>query len=264
MNKFNNDARGLNDMLAISVASYDLLISLKIYSKFNRANKAKTLYIENDKLFYDEPRQQQAKGEVVNIKYLETAECGSNMGSKLHVEKADINVIGELCSEPRMLAFNRDLKYGLYETGFVVDRINMEINKDSQIASQRFCRSLEGTVQMFRYFDVDAEESSYVVESYDQYGNVDETTVRKTGIKNMPLCAMTVPAYAELDANGNKIEWNTHKKLSEDVIVFQFSPKGMSMKARAATEKMASTYAINGLFIGKDKDQSIPFAKATL
>ena len=253
MNKFNNDARGLNDMLAISVASYDLLISLKIYSKFNRANKAKTLYIENDKLFYDEPRQQ-AKGEIINVKYLETAECGSNMGSKLHDEKADINVIGELCSEPRMLAFNRDLKYGLYETGFVVDRINMEINKDSQIASQRFCRSLEGTVQMFRYFDVDAEESSYVVESYDQYGNVDETTVRKTGIKNMPLCAMTVPAYTEFDANGARIEWNTHKKLSEDVIVFQFSPKGMSMKARAATEKMASTYAINGLFIGKDKD----------
>lgn len=253
MNKFNNDARGLNDMLAISVASYDLLISLKIYSKFNRANKAKTLYIENDKLFYDEPRQQ-AKGEIVNVKYLETAECGSSMGSKLHVEKADINVIGELCSEPRMLAFNRDLKYGLYETGFVVDRINMEINKDSQIASQRFCRSLEGTVQMFRYFDVDAEESSYVVESYDQYGNVDETTVRKTGIKNMPLCAMTVPAYTEFDANGARIEWNTHKKLSEDVIVFQFSPKGMSMKARSATEKMASTYAINGLFIGKDKD----------
>lgn len=169
-------------------------------------------------------------------------------------EKADINVISPLCSEARMRALNKKLIKGLYETGFVVDRINMSINKNCEIENQRFCRSLEGTVQMFKYYKVDTVNTSYTVESYDGNGNLKDVTIRKTGIKNASICSAPVDAYAEYDANNKKIDWESHKKLSEDVIIFQFKAAGMGRKAQKAAERMASIYAINGMFVGEDKD----------
>ena len=119
-----------------------------------------------------------------------------------------------------MRAFNKDLKEELDSQFFIVDRFNLKVNREDKITSQRFCRSIEGTEQQFRYFDVETFNTSYRAESYDGLGKLKDTSVRRTGIKNYSYNDM-IPAYSTEYEDETKIEWEACKKLSEDIMLVQ-------------------------------------------
>lgn len=207
--------------------------------------------------------------ELLSVKYLETAECGSsmavninrggiNMNLQLLASKdkgdIDINVLTPKCNEAHMINLNKRITKGLYNMNFVVERINILVNKNSEVINQQFCYCLEGTVQQFRYFEVDTENTSYEVESYDGNGKLKDKTVRKTGIKNMPLNSPMVPAYITTDENGNKMDWETCRKLSEDILIFKIESKGSGRDAARAAERKAAKYSTKGVFVGEDEN----------
>lgn len=216
--------------------------------------------------------------ELLSVKYLETAECGSNMAVNINKNNnvsrgginmnlqllasknkgddkfIDINVLSPKCNEAHITNLNKRITKGLYNMNFVVERVNLLVNKNGKVVNQQFCYCLEGTVQQFRYFEVDTENTSYEVESYDGNGKLKDKTVRKTGIKNMPLNSPMVPAYITTDEDGNKMDWEACRKLSEDIIIFKIASKGSGRKVIRATERKAAKYSVKGVFVGEDEN----------
>ena len=186
------------------------------------------------------------KSTITRIRNVETAEHGDDI---------DINVVSPICNEAHMRAFNKDLKEELDSQFFIVDRFNLKVNREDKITSQRFCRSIEGTEQQFRYFNVETLNTSYKAESYDGLGKLKDTSVRRTGIKNYSYNDM-IPAYSTEYEDGTKIEWEACKKLSEDIMLVQVEAESSNRKDIKAATAMASVFAIKGVYIGENEDGS--------
>lgn len=227
----------------ISKLSVDLAAE-KVEAK---ANKAKTIDLVmelDDQFSITKSEPTVVKSVVTRIRNIKTAEHGDNI---------DINVVSPSCNEAHMRAFNKDLKEELDSNFFVVDRINLKINREDKITSQRFCRSIEGTEQQFCYFNVEARNTSYKAESYDDHGKIKDTSVRRTGIKNYTDNDM-IPAYSTEYSDGSKIEWEACKKLSEDLMIVQVEAASSNDRDIKAAKAMASVFAIKGVYIGENED----------
>lgn len=166
----------------------------------------------------------------------------------------DLNVVSPDCNEAHMRANNKDIKEELNSNFFIVDRINVKIDRNSNITEQRFCRSIEGTEQQFAYFNVDMENSSYKAESYDDKGKIKDISIRKTGIKNWPISDEQLPAYAEKFKDGNPIRWEPCKKLDESIMILQVEASSPDRKDILGAKAMGSVFAIKGIYVGEDEN----------
>ena len=209
-------------------------------------SKAKTVEVvmELDDQFSITRSEKATKSVVTRIRNIETAEHGDNI---------DKNVVSPSCNEAHMRAFNKDLKEELDSQFFIIDRINLKVNREDKITEQRFCRSIEGTEQQFSYFDVETINTSYKAESYDDHGKLKDTSIRRTGIKNYTDNDM-IPAYSETYDDGSRIEWESCKKLSEDLMIVQVEAASSNDNDIKAAKAMASVFAIKGVYVGENED----------